>query len=182
MTASIHALGCGRNAGTYYTDDPNRETRARSRDDYYARDGGGTWWSTGESIVRHGAAVDKATFQDLCGGIDPRTGKGLVRGSGDSHRAGWDITFSAPKTFSILWMAGTAEQRAMLEHIQQEAVDEALRFIVDERLVEVRLGAGGSRRERPTDVIVARFPHFTSREGDAACHVHCVIQNVGKII
>jgi conjugative relaxase-like TrwC/TraI family protein len=180
MTASIRALGCGRAAGTYYTDDPNRETRTRARDDYYVGEGGGSWWSSGASIVRHGAAVDKATFQDLCGGIDPRSGKGLVRGSGDSHRAGWDLTFSAPKSFSILWMAGTAEQRAVLERVQQEAVDEALRFIVDERLVEVRLGAGGSRREAPTDVIVAKFPHFTSREGDASCHVHCIIHNVGR--
>jgi conjugative relaxase-like TrwC/TraI family protein len=182
MTASIHALGCGRNAGTYYTDDPNRETRARSRDDYYALEGGGTWWSTGGSVVRNGAAVDRATFQDLCGGIDPRTGKPLIRGSGENHRAGWDITFSAPKSFSILWMAGTPEQRAMLERLQQEAVDEALRFIVDERLVEVRLGAGGSRREPPADVIVAKFSHFTSREGDAACHVHCVLLNAAKSI
>ena len=113
MTASLHALGVGRDAGLYYVNDPNREARPRSRDEYYVRDGGGTWWSTGGTIVRHGAEIDKETFRDLCGGIDPSTGKSLVRGSGPKHRAGWDVTFSAPKTLSVLWMAGDVNQRAM---------------------------------------------------------------------
>jgi conjugative relaxase-like TrwC/TraI family protein len=180
VTATLHALGCGSSAGTYYTDDPNREARPKSRDNYYTRDGGGTWWTTGNSIVRHGAAVDKETFRDLCGGFDPRTGKALVRGAGERHRAGWDITFSTPKSFGILWAAGTAEQRAVLERIQNDAVDQALQFIIDEGLVEVRLGAGGRVREAPAEILVAKFPHFTSREGDPACHVHSVLLNVAR--
>ena len=181
MTATLHALGCGRAAGAYYTEDPNREARPRSRDNYYTRDdGGGTWWSTASSVVRNGSSIDKETFRDLCAGIDPRTGKGMVRGSGERHRAGWDITFSTPKTFGILWAAGTAERRAVLEKIQQEAVDQALQFVVDERLVEVRMGAGGHLREAPSDILVAKFPHFTSREGDPACHTHCVLLNAAR--
>lgn len=181
MTATLHALGCGRAAGAYYTEDPNREARPRSRDNYYTRDdGGGTWWSTASSVIRNGSSIDRQTFRDLCAGIDPRTGKGLVRGSGEGHRAGWDITFSTPKTFGILWAAGTAERRAVLEKIQQDAVDQALEFVVDERLVEVRLGAGGHLREAPSDILIAKFPHFTSREGDPACHTHCVLLNAAR--
>ena len=59
MTASLHALAGGRDAGLYYVNDPNREARAKSRDEYYVRDGGGTWWSTGGTVVRHGAEIDK---------------------------------------------------------------------------------------------------------------------------
>jgi conjugative relaxase-like TrwC/TraI family protein len=180
VTATLHALGCGRSAGTYYTDDPNREARPQFRDNYYTRDGSGTWWSAGFSLVRNGSPIDKETFRDLCAGIDPRSGKGLVRGYGERHRAGWDITFSTPKTFGILWAAGTDEQRATLEAIQQDAVDQAIRFLVDERLVEVRLGAGGRLREAPADILVAKFPHFTSREGDPACHVHSVLLNLAR--
>ena len=47
MTATLHALGCGSTAGAYYTDDPNREARPRTRDNYYTREGNGTWWSSG---------------------------------------------------------------------------------------------------------------------------------------
>lgn len=166
MTASLHALGGGRDAGLYYVNDPNREARSKSRDEYYVRDGGGTWWSTGETIVRHGAEIDKETFRDLCGGMDPKTGKPLVRGSGPGHRAGWDVTFSAPKSLSLLWMAGNQSQRAMLHELHRSAVQDALNFLVEERLVEVRLGQGGYIREAAADVIVGRFDHFTSREGD----------------
>jgi conjugative relaxase-like TrwC/TraI family protein len=180
VTATLHALGCGRSAGAYYTEDPNREARPRSRDNYYTRDGNGTWWSSGSSLVRNGATIDKESFRDLCAGFNPQTGKRLVRGAGDRHRAGWDVTFSTPKSFGILWAAGNAEQRAVLEKIQQEAVDQALELLIGERLVEVRLGAGGHQRQTPDDVIVAKFPHFTSREGDPACHVHCVILNVSR--
>jgi hypothetical protein len=111
-------------------------------------------------------------------GFDARTGKGLVRGAGERHRAGWDITFSTPKTFGILWAAGTPQQRAVLERIQQEAIDQALQFMVSERLVEVRLGAGGRLRDVPADILVAKFSHFTSREGDPACHTHSVLLNL----
>ena len=180
MTATLHALGCGRAAGAYYTEDPNRQARPKSRDNYYTRDGNGTWWSSGSSLVRSGAPIDKATFRDLCAGFDPRTGNALVRGAGERHRAGWDITFSMPKSFGILWAAGTPEQRAVLERIQQDAVDQALELLMVERLVEVRLGAGGHRRETPDDILIAKFPHFTSREGDPACHIHCVLMNVAR--
>jgi conjugative relaxase-like TrwC/TraI family protein len=178
VTATLHALGCGRSAGGYYIDDPNREARPRTRDNYYSQGGIGTWWSRGSTIVRTGAPIDTETFRDLCAGFDARTGKGLVRGAGERHRAGWDITFSTPKTFGILWAAGTPQQRAVLERIQQEAVDQALQFMVSERLVEVRLGAGGRLREAPADILVAKFPHFTSRQGDPACHTHSVLLNL----
>ena len=176
MTATLHALGCGRAAGAYYTEDPNREARPKIRDNYYTREGNGTW-SSGSSLVRSGAPIEKSTFRDLCGGFNPRTGKRLVRGAGERHRAGWDITFSTPKSFGILWATGTAKQRAVLEKIQQDAVDQALELLIVERLVEVRLGAGGHRREAPDDILIAKFPHFTSREGDPACHTHCVLMN-----
>jgi conjugative relaxase-like TrwC/TraI family protein len=178
MTASLHTLGAGRDAGLYYVNDPNREARPYSRDEYYGRDGGGVWWSTGETIVRHGAEIDKETFRDLCAGLDPTSGKSLVRAAGPGHRAGWDVTFSAPKSLSVLWMAGDESQRAMLHELHRAAVEDALRFLVEERLVEVRLGQGGYIREAAADIIVGRFDHFTSREGDPNIHTHAVLINV----
>ncbi|NEU14936.1 relaxase domain-containing protein, partial [Methylobacterium sp. BTF04] len=71
-----------------------------------------------------------------------------------------------------------ANQRAQLEAIHAAAVTEALEFLRDEELVEVRLGAGGYHRENPTGLIVARFNHYTTRAGDPNCHTHCVLMNV----
>ena len=171
-------MGAGPSAGTYYTHDSAREAKPSRRDEYYAQDGDGRWWSTGQTVVRHGAHIDVETFRDLCAGVDPRTGRALVRGAGAGHWAGLDMTLTPGKSVSILWMAGTAEQRALIEAAHAKAVERALQFVVDERLVVVRQGAGGVEKHTPTDLIVARFTHFTTREGDPNIHDHCVFMNV----
>ncbi|HEV2544694.1 MAG TPA: relaxase domain-containing protein, partial [Methylobacterium sp.] len=107
MTASLHALGHGASAGAYYTNDPYRETH--NRDEYYVQGGGGRWWTQGAAIVRHGAPIVLESFRDLCAGLDPASGQSLVRGAGAGHRAGWDLTLTAPKTFSLLWAASSPE-------------------------------------------------------------------------
>lgn len=178
MTATLNRLGSGREAGLYYTNGSQREAKPRNRDEYYARDGDGTWWSSGETVVRHDAPIDLASFRDLCAGYDPRTGEGLVRGAGANHWAGVDLTLTIGKSASVLWTAGTPEQRAIIEAAHREAVNEALRFAVREGLIVVRSGAGGKHRDRPTDLIVGRFYHFTTREGDPNIHTHCVVMNV----
>ncbi len=179
MTANLSKIGLGRDGGAYYIDDPAREaTAAVHRDDYYTRDGGGVWRSTGGSIVRDGAVIDRATFQDLCAGIHPATGASAVRGAGAQHRAGWDLALACPKSLSLLWATGSSEQRAMIERMQAEAVQEALMLLDKEVLLEVRSGAGGHRRARATDLVIGQFRHYTSREGDPHLHVHNVIINV----
>lgn len=178
MTATLHRLGGGAQAGTYYTNDSQREARPHARDEYYARDGGGVWWSTGETVVRHGASIDLKSFRDLCAGLDPRTGRGLVRGAGEGHWAGFDCVLTPGKSVSLLWAAGTQAQRAAIQQAHREAVDDALRLVETEGLIRVRTGAGGKVKGRPTDVIVARFDHYTTREGDPNIHTHCVFMNV----
>ena len=175
MTASLHALGLGASAGLYYTNDPYRETQ--NRDDYYNRDGGGVWWSPTDAVVRHGSPIDVASFRDLCAGRDPRTGNGLVRGAGEGHRAGWDVTLTGCKSLSLLWGAAGPNLKVQLEQLQAAAVDEALGFLIEEGLVEVRLGAGGRIKQPAAGLIVGRFSHFTSRAGDPNVHTHCVIMN-----
>lgn len=177
MTASLHRLGAGAEAGLYYTNDSQREARPDRRDEYYLADGGGVWWSSGESVVRHGAAIDAVSFRDLCAGFHPGTGKPLVRGAGPGHWAGQDCTLTPGKSVSVLWMAGTPEQRAAIEAAHRGAVERALAFVAAEGLVTVRTGAGGVERHRPSDMIVGRFDHYTTREGDPNIHTHCVFIN-----
>ena len=51
MTASLHRLGAGAEAGLYYTNDSEREARPDRRDEYYLADGGGVWGSSGDSVA-----------------------------------------------------------------------------------------------------------------------------------
>lgn len=71
MTASLHALGGGRDAGLYYVNDPNREARPRSRDEYYVRDGAAPG---GQLARRSFATVPKSTrkhFEICVAGLTP---------------------------------------------------------------------------------------------------------------
>jgi conjugative relaxase-like TrwC/TraI family protein len=154
------------------------EARPDRREAYYGAEGDGIWWSSGQSVVVHDTAIVGASFRNLCAGIDPGTGRPLVRGAGPSHQSGTDCTLTPAKAVSVLWAAGTSEQRAGIEAAHAAAVEQALRFLTREGLVEVRTGAGGAMRHRPSDLIVARFTHFTTREGDPNLHTHCVILNV----
>ena len=131
MTATLHKLGAGSTAGLYYTNDSAKEARPSRRDDYYARDGGGVWWSSGESLVCHGASIDVLSFRNLCAGLDPGSGKPLVRGAGEGHWAGLDLTFTPGKSVSVLWMACTPEQHEVIESGHLSAVDRALQFVLD---------------------------------------------------
>ena len=178
MTATLHRLGAGSPAALYYTNDSQQEARPDRRDEYYASDGAGVWWSSGETVVRHGAAIEASSFRDLCAGYHPGTGKPLVRGAGAGHWAGQDCTMTPGKSVSVLWMAGTPEQRGAIEAAHRSAVERALTFVAAEGLVTVRTGAGGVQQHRPSDLIVARFDHYTTREGDPNLHCHCVFLNV----
>lgn len=178
VTASLQRLRPGSDAAAYYLTESQDEARPDRREVYYGAEGEGTWWSSGESVVRHGAAITGASFRNLCAGLDPGTGRPLVRGAGARHQSGTDCTLTPAKAVSVLWAAGTAEQRAGIEAAHRAAVEQALNFLAREGLVEVRTGAGGIARHRPSDLIVARFDHFTTREGDPNLHTHCVLLNV----
>jgi conjugative relaxase-like TrwC/TraI family protein len=178
VTASLQRLRPGSDAAVYYLTESQNEARPDRRASYYAGDGDGIWWSSGQSVVGHDTPITAASFRDLCAGINPGTGKPLVRGAGPSHQSGTDCTLTPAKAVSVLWAAGTPEQRAGIEAAHHAAVDQALAFLTREGLVEVRTGAGGAARHRPSDLIVARFTHFTTREGDPNLHTHAVVLNV----
>ncbi|TGD95168.1 MobF family relaxase [Methylobacterium nonmethylotrophicum] len=178
MTASLQRLRPGPEAAAYYLTQAQDEARPDRREAYYQAEGSGVWWSSGGSVVRHGAAIIGASFRDLCAGLDPGTGRPLVRGAGAGHHAGTDCTMTAGKSVSVLWAAGDADQRALIEQAHRAAVDAALGFVEREGLIEVRTGAGGREHRRPADLIAATFDHYTTREGDPNLHTHCVLLNV----
>jgi conjugative relaxase-like TrwC/TraI family protein len=178
LTASLHRLAAGATAGAYYTADNRREARPDRRDEYYAGQGDGVWWSPGGTVVAHGAKVDKDSFRDLCAGLDPRTGQPLVRGAGAGHWAGTDVTLTPGKSVSVLWASGNPRQRDLIEEAHAKSVKRALQFVQDEGLIEVRYGAKGVNSARPKHLIVGTFNHYTSRAGDPNIHTHCVVMNV----
>jgi len=119
--------------------------------------------ATGEQLVRQRASYE---YQDA----DGKTIKTM------EHRAGWDATFSAPKSVSLTALVG-GDERVGKAH--REAVTAALTEL--ERYTQARIG-GNNPAETTGRFIAAKFEHDTARpvDGYAApqLHTHAVIFNV----
>lgn len=132
-----------------------------------------------------GQQVKAEQFDRLALGQDPRTGEQLIKhrntvltaeGKEVPHRAGYDLTFSAPKSVSLTALVG-GDGRIVEAH--RAAVREALGEA--ERLIQAR--GGGNRPPITTGkFIVATFDHDTSRPVDgyaaAQLHTHAVLFNM----
>jgi len=138
-------------------------------------------------------AVGAEEFSRLCQGQHPGTGEQLVRHRASfryenaagktvttaAHRAGWDATFSAPKSISLTALVGGDER-------VREAHRESVRLALDEleRYTQARIG-GDHPAKTTGKFIVATFEHDTARpvEGYAApqLHTHAVIFNMTEL-
>jgi conjugative relaxase-like TrwC/TraI family protein len=135
-------------------------------------------------------AVGAEEFQRLSEGQHPHTAEQLVMhrqsfeyANADGrivnsvqHRAGWDATFSPPKSVSLTALVG-GDERIRTAH--SEAVTIALTEL--ERYTQARLG-GNHPAETTGQFVVAKFEHDTARPVDGytapQLHTHAVIFNV----
>jgi conjugative relaxase-like TrwC/TraI family protein len=159
------------------------------------------YWKQGDTIQGewHGrlaekfelsGAVGAEEFARLSEGQHPQTGKQLVlhravhqyrNAQGEmvspvEHRAGWDATFSAPKSISLTALVG-GDDRVREAH--REAVNVALNEM--EKYTQARIG-GTHPAETTGQFVAAKFEHDTARpvDGYAApqLHTHVVVFNM----
>jgi conjugative relaxase-like TrwC/TraI family protein len=160
-----------------------------------------SYWSRGETVAGQwqgqlaeefglSGAVGAEEFARLSGGQHPATGDQLVRhrqshqyqtADGKTvksveHRAGWDATFSAPKSVSLTALVG-GDERVRMAH--REAVTVALSEL--EQYTQARIG-GNHPPETTGRFVAATFEHDTARpvNGYAApqLHTHAVVFNM----
>lgn len=170
----------------------HREEFANAKDNYYTEGDrvSGQWH--GQLAAKWGlqGEVDAAQFGRLADGQHPISGEQLVRfrlphqhtnAQGEKiktmeHRAGWDATFSAPKSVSLTALVG-GDERVRQAH--REAVDVALNEL--EKYVQARIG-GNRPAETTGQWVAAKFEHDSSRPvgGYAApqLHTHVVFFNL----
>jgi len=135
-------------------------------------------------------AVSAEDFARLSQGQHPQTGDQLVRQRASyeyqdaegktiktmEHRAGWDATFSAPKSVSLTALVGGDER-------VREAHRESVRVALDqlEHYTQARIG-GNHPPETTGKFIAAKFEHDTARPVDGyvapQLHTHAVVFNV----
>jgi conjugative relaxase-like TrwC/TraI family protein len=167
----------GRTAG-YYT-----ASVARGRDDYYSGKGEapGEWFGQGAEGLGLVGEVDPDEFQAVVmEASDPRRGERLRRQVGEKPVQGMDMTFSAPKSASLLFFLGDERTSAAVRQAHDEAVGAALGYMEREACV-VRVGKGGrGGKEAGEGFVGGLFRHRTSRALDPQLHTHAVVANLAK--
>lgn len=99
--------------------------------------------------------------------------------------AGFDYTFSVPKSVSALWGVADAGTQALIVEAHHQAVAEVLAFIEREVTVTrrgVNAGDGAVMQADIVGVAATAYDHWDSRLGDPQLHTHVVISNKVKTI
>ena len=164
----------------YYTD-----SVANGLDEYLsgAGEAPGVWAGSGAAFEGLSGVVSAIQVQRLFEGADschPVTGELLGNtyavGDGVDKVSGWDLTLSAPKSFSTLWAVADPDLRRMLDLCHSEAVDTAIWF-VERHGAFSRRGHAGRFQIDTRGLLIARFDHRTSRAGDPQRHTHLLVSN-----
>lgn len=170
-------------AASYYLSEQSR---------YYTggKEPAGRWYSPSGSLgLVDGAEIDDVTFERLHSALN-EAGQPLVQNADGTHAdrvSGYDLTFSAPKSVSVVWALTDEERRATIEAAQDKAVRAAL-AVVDSNAAFARRGKGGTVLE-PVKLSGAIFPHGEARptelesgevEADPQIHSHAVIFNLAQ--
>lgn len=160
----------------------------RDRDDYYSTDASSAeWWGAGAARLGLARAIDSAIFRDL---LDGRVGEQQVGRAGfrevvglnghvrqaANHAAGYDVTFSASKSYSI---AALVHRDARLVVAHDRAVRTAMAYVEQQAALTRQRAQDGTYVYRATDgLAAAMFRHSTSRDHDPQLHTHVVVANV----
>ena len=152
----------------------------RHIDEYYT--GGeaeGHWVGTGPEALGLEGNVVAEDLRALLGGLSPGDGKPMysAQAAARRSRAGFDLTFSAPKGVSLLALLSGSELREKVIAVHETAVGEALGYLEAEAAF-VRRGKDGLVRLRAEGFIGAAFLHTTSRLGDPQLHTHLVTAHI----
>jgi conjugative relaxase-like TrwC/TraI family protein len=156
----------------------HHEQFSSGNESYYARGGEvGQWRGALAAELGLAGAVTAEQLRHLANGQSP-TGEQLIRRVAQGNRAGWDATFSAPKSVSATALIG-GDKRVLRAH--EESVDVALGVV--ERFVQARMG-GKRAAEVSGKMVAGLFRHDIARPVDGysapQLHTHAVILNLTK--
>ena len=140
----------------------------------------GSGWGPGRRRSELSGHVSAEQFGALIAGLDPRDPSVRLRASErDPKVAALDLTFSAPKSLSVLFAVSPEEYSAELVACHEEAVRAALEYLEAEAVM-VRRGEAGKHVERAEGLIAAAYRHRMSRALDPQLHTHVVAANLAR--
>ncbi len=195
---NIAAITSAAGAASYYTSTDSGQSQEAIGAYYSNADQiSSTWQGAGAELADlEGKAVTKEDLQKILEGKVQQIGKdGLIEvkqlgrtvkdENGNSvieHRAGFDLTFSSPKSVSLeaeVW--GKTDVR----EAHDAAIKTAMGFLEEKAaLTRVATGEKDENGKSTTEIVktgnltYSSFQHATSREGDPQTHTHVLVANV----
>lgn len=169
-------------AGYHERTQGERGELAGQREDYYSAEGDRGRWMGGlaRELGIEGREIGDGELLRAMQGYNPATGEALARNAGEEHKAGWDCTLSAPKSASMAWALGTEEERQDIESALDAAVARLPEYLAGTGAVTNKDRAGDLAGGPVSDLLIARYQHGASREGDMQLHSHCIVMNLAK--
>lgn len=181
-------------AGYYYGHDEEQGPVNTSR-----------WLGSGAGVLDlAGRKVTLDDMGMLADGFAPATGEALCQGAGKQaqwrvkkdadgkpkigadgeplgywsggHRIGFDCTFSAPKSVSLLFANADEDERLQIIAASRSAVDRVFRTM--EHYIETRRGKGGAEVHGIRSLVASGHTHFGNRELEPQLHEHVMLYNV----
>jgi conjugative relaxase-like TrwC/TraI family protein len=164
---SIGKVGGGQGDPRYYIDNV-----ATGKDDYYTGHGEaqGQWEGSGAGGRGLTGGVEDEQFLSLL--TEPST-----TATRPKTVLAYDLTFSAPKSVSVVYGIGDRTISPVVRAAHDEAVREALGYL-ERHATWTRRGANGKHLIRGDGLTVAASRHRTSRAGDPQLHTHAVVANM----
>ena len=163
--------------------------RANTLSRYYASSGTppGVFVGSGLSALDDGRGVEAGTqvteehmANMFAAMADPVSGKpvgGVPKApAGAVPVAGFDLTFSPPKSVSVAWALADERTKAVIYDCHRRAVGYVLAY-AEKEVFRSRSGANGIVEEDVAGVVAASFTHWSSRADDPQLHSHVVVWN-----
>lgn len=123
-----------------------------------------------------GKNVTEKDLKSILEANHPQTGNSLIKWRPDNRIAGYDFTFSAPKSVSVIWSSASPELRSKIEEAHKQAIKDAMEYTQD-HIMTTRRGKGG-KEVIPAGFLMGLFQHSSNREKEPQLHSHAIIPNV----
>ena len=152
---------------------------ASGREDYFAREEIGRW--VGEGARRLGLSEEVSSLgleRLFAEARHPESGEALGRpyGTGRSAVAGYALSFSPPKSVSVVWALGDEDVSREVRASHDAAVSAALSYL-ERHAAFTRRGKAGRFQADTAGLLGAAFVHRTSRALDPQLHTHLLLAN-----
>ncbi len=153
---------------------------AEGAEDYYSGQGEAEGYWLGDAAEDLGlqGKVDPDQLVGMLTGTNPASGEpfGLQHVAGRGPVPGFDLTFGAPKSVSVIWALGGEGAAAEVKAAHAAAVEAGLDYLQG-AACWTRRGKGGREFLKGNGFLGAGYVHRSSRAGDPHLHTHVLVAN-----